>query len=121
MTQITKYLHFPPKKIAHIKRDCPKVILFQKTPPSLRATSFFPYLKGSIPNGGGSLKNDFLDSPFFLLKKNKGAYLPMITQEKPMTESFPLGKHSPLQKITSASYGKDNSPSPYAYATPARK
>ena len=77
------------------KGTVPKVILFQKTPPSLRATSFFPYLRGSTPNGGGSLKNDFLDSPLFLLKKNKGAYLPMITQEKPMMESFPLGKHFP--------------------------
>ena len=24
MTHITKYLHFPKKKITHIKRDCPK-------------------------------------------------------------------------------------------------
>ena len=33
-----------------------KSILFQETPPSLRATSFFPCLRGSTPKGGGSLK-----------------------------------------------------------------
>ncbi len=29
-----------------------KSILFQETPPSLRATSFFPCLRGSTPKGG---------------------------------------------------------------------
>ena len=91
MTHITKYLHFPKKKITHIKRDCPKSHFISKN----SSIASCHLLRGSTPKGGGSLKNDFLDSPLFLLKKNKGAYLPMITQEKPMTESFPLGKHFP--------------------------
>ena len=38
-------------------RMCQKVFYPQKkTPPSLRATSFFPCLRGSTPKGGGSLK-----------------------------------------------------------------
>ena len=41
-------------------RMCQKVFYPQKkTPPSLRATSFFPCLRGSTPKGGGSLKTPY--------------------------------------------------------------
>ena len=39
-----------------LPRTIQKVILFQKTPPSLRATSFFPGPRGSTPEREGSLK-----------------------------------------------------------------
>ena len=42
-----------------------KVILFQKTPPSLRATSFFPCLRGSTLKGGwgGRTKEELVTLP----------------------------------------------------------
>ena len=62
MTHITKYLHFPKKKITHIKRDCPKSHFISK---NSSITSC--HLLLSLPEGN----NNFI---YIFIIKDKRVY-----------------------------------------------
>ena len=54
-----------PTIFGHITGCVKRYFILKKTPPSLRATSFFPCLRGSTPKGGwgGRTEEEFVTFP----------------------------------------------------------
>ena len=91
MTHITKYLHFPKKKITHIKRDCPKSHFISKNSSITSCHLLLSLPEGKHPEWGREFEKLLFGQPPFFAKKEQRSLLAYDYPRETHDGKFPIG------------------------------